>query len=390
MNFTRTPEQQLLIETAARIGKKFGLAYWRDLDARHAFPAEIWQEICDAGLCGIAVPEDYGGAGLGMTEMALAIEALCAAGGGSTLSQLFMCNPIFGGISLTRLGTEEQKRAWLPKLVSGEAMFAMALTEPDAGSNSLALKTFARREGDGWRLNGQKVWITAVPQATKLLVVARTTPAEEVARKVDGISLFLLDRTRPGLTHRAIDKVGTNTLPSSMLFFDEVRADGDELLGTLDGGFRELLDVLNTERIVTTAGLVATAELAIRLAVDYAKQRRVFGGQPIGSYQGLQFPLAEAHIRAECARLMNHKAAALYDEGQPYGSEANMAKYLAGEAAMQATDRAIQTLGGMGYAKEYHVERLWRDARLFRFAPVSEEMVLNFVAQHDLDMPRSY
>ncbi|MDA8248416.1 MAG: acyl-CoA/acyl-ACP dehydrogenase [Rhodospirillales bacterium] len=390
MDFSRTAEQQLLIETAERIGAKYGLEYWRDLDARKAFPAAIWQEICEAGLSGIAVPEAYGGAGLGMTEMALAIEALCMAGGGSTLSQMFMCNPIFGGISLTRLGTEAQKRALLPQMVSGEAMFAMALTEPDAGTNTLAIKTFARRDGDGWRLSGQKIWITAVPQATKLLVVARTKRAEDVARKTDGISLFLIDRARGGVTHREIDKVGTNTLPSSFVFFDGVRVEEHELLGTLDGGFSELLDVLNTERIVTTAGLVATAELAIRLAADYAKERKIFGGVSIGSYQGVQFPLAEAHIHAECARLMNHKAATLYDAGLPYGSEANMAKYLAGQAAAQATDRAIQTLGGMGYAKEYHVERLWRDARLFRFAPIAEEMVLNFVAQHDLKLPRSY
>ncbi|HEY0570895.1 MAG TPA: acyl-CoA dehydrogenase, partial [Enterovirga sp.] len=278
----------------------------------------------------------------------------------------------------------------LPKLVAGDAMFAMALTEPDAGTNTLAIKTFARTDGNGWRINGQKIWITAVPQATKLLVIARTRKAEEVERKTDGISLFLIDTDREGLSHQAIEKVGTNTLPSSSVFFEDVRVEGHELIGNLDGGFRQLLDVLNTERIVTTAGLVSTAELAIRLAVDYAKDRKIFKGQPIGSYQGVQFPLAEAHIQSECARLMNHKAAALYDQGQPYGSEANMAKYLAGHAAAQATDRAIQTLGGMGYAKEYHVERLWRDARLFRFAPVAEEMVLNFVAQHDLGLPRSY
>jgi acyl-CoA dehydrogenase len=390
MDFAHTEEQTMLIATATRVGAKFGLDYWRDLDASKAFPEAIWQEICAAGLCGIAIPEEYGGAGLGMIEMALAIEALCAAGGGSTLSQLFMCNPIFGGITLTRFGTPEMKQELLPKLAGGEAMFAMALTEPDAGTNSLAIRTFARRDGNGWRLNGQKIWITAVPQATKLLVVARTTKSEEVARKTDGISLFLVDRDRAGLTHRAIEKVGTNTLPSSFVFCDDVRVEGHELIGALDGGFRQLLDVLNTERIVTTAGLVATAELAIRLAVDYAKERRIFNNQPIGSYQGVQFPLAEAHIQAECARLMNHKAATLYDQRQAYGSEANMAKYLAGQAAAQATDRAIQTLGGMGYAKEFHVERLWRDARLFRFAPVSEEMVLNFVAQHDLGLPRSY
>lgn len=390
MDFARTEEQRMLIDTARRVGEKFGLDYWRELDGKKEFPAAIWQEICDAGLCGIAIPEEYGGAGLGMTELAMAIEALCAAGGGSTLSQMFMCNPIFGGITLTKFGTPEMKRELLPRLVEGKAMFAMALTEPDAGTNTLAIKTFARADGNGWRLNGQKIWITAVPQASHVLVIARTTRADEVERKIDGISLFLVERDRAGIAHQAIEKVGTNTLPSSTVFFEDVRVEGHELVGHLDGGFRQLLDVLNTERIVTTSGLVATAELAIRLASDYARDRKVFNGQPIGAYQGVQFPLAEAHIQAECARLMNHKAATFYDQGLPYGSEANMAKWMAGHAAGLATDRAIQTLGGMGYSKEYHVERLWRDARLFRFAPVSEEMVLNFVAQHDLGLPRSY
>ncbi|CAN7347938.1 acyl-CoA/acyl-ACP dehydrogenase [Bosea sp. LjRoot9] len=390
MNFDRSDEQVMLTDTARRIGAKFGLDYWRDLDARKAFPAAIWQEICDAGLCGIAIPEEYGGAGLGMAEIAMAIEALCAAGGGSTLSQMFMCNPIFGGVTISKFGTEAMKRELLPALVAGKAMFAMALTEPDAGTNTLSMKAFARADGNGWRLNGQKIWITAVPQATKMLVVARTKKLDDVSRKTDGISLFLIDVGREGLSHQAIEKLGTNTLPSSSVFFEDVRVEGHELVGTLDGGFRELLDVLNTERIVTTAGLVATAELAIKLAVDYARDRKIFNNAPIGSYQGIQFPLAEAQIQLECARLMNHKAATLHDRGQPYGSEANMAKYLAGHAAGLATDRAIQTLGGMGYSKEYHAERLWRDARLFRVAPVSEEMILNYVAQHDLGMPRSY
>ncbi|MGH6707393.1 MAG: acyl-CoA dehydrogenase family protein [Bradyrhizobium sp.] len=390
MDFAHTEEQTMLIKTARQVGEKYGLDYWRELDARKEFPAAIWQDICDAGLCGIAVPEEHGGSGMGMAELAMAIEALCAAGGGSTLSQLFMCNPIFGGVTLAKFGSPEMKRDLLPKLVAGKAKFAMALTEPDAGTNSLALKTFARADGEGWRLSGQKIWITCVPQATKLLVVARTRKLDEVQRKTDGVSLFLIDVEREGLVHSAIDKVGTNTLPSSLVFFDDVRVEAHELLGKLDGGFHQLLDVLNTERIVTTAGLVGTAELAIRLAVDYAKERKVFNAKPIGSYQAIQFPLGEAHIKAECARLMNHKAATLYDLGQSYGSEANMGKWLAGQAAALATDRAMQTLGGMGYSKEYHVERLWRDARLFKFAPVSEEMVLNYVAQHDLGMPRSY
>ena len=390
MNFDITEEQELMIETARRVGEKFDLLYWREKDEKKEFPLEMWKAICDAGLCGITIPTKYGGSGLGMLEVAMAVETLCATGGGSTLSQIFMVNPIFGGISVSLFGSDSMKNELLPGLVSGEVMFAMALTEPDAGSNTLALRSFATQDGDGWRLNGQKIWITAVPQAKKMLVVARTRKLGEGQRKVDGISLFMIDVEREGLTHQPISKLGTNTLPSSSVFFDNVRIERDELVGLEDGGFRQLLDVLNTERIVTTAGLVGTAELSIKLAVEYSINRKVFGGTPIGSYQSLQFPLAEAKVELECARLMNFKAAWLYDRGLPYGSEANMAKFLAGRAAALATDRAMQTMGGMGYAKESHVERLWRDARLFRIAPVSEEMVLNYVAQHDLGMPRSY
>ncbi|HYG28046.1 MAG TPA: acyl-CoA dehydrogenase family protein [Caulobacteraceae bacterium] len=390
MNFDLTEEQEMLRDTARRVGDKFGLEYWRDLDAAGEFPAALWQEICQSGLCGIAVPEEYGGSGLGMLEVAIAVEQLCAAGGGVTLSQVFMCNPIFGGVTLSRLGNDDQKSRMLPGLVSGERMFAMALTEPDAGSNSPEIKTFAEADGHGWRLRGQKIWITCVPQSSTMLVVARTKALADSRGRTDGISLFLIDRERDGLSHQPIDKVGTKTLPSSQVFFDNVRVEPHELVGTLNGGFRELLDVLNTERIVTTSGLLGTADLASRLAIAYANERKVFAGRPIASYQAIQFPIAEAHVQAECARLMNYKAASLYDSDRPYGSQANQAKWLAGHAAAQATDRAVQTLGGMGYSKEYHVERLWRDARLFRIAPVSEEMVLNYVAQHDLGMPRSY
>jgi acyl-CoA dehydrogenase len=390
MDFALNETQQMLVETARAVGARYDLDYWRELDKNKEFPAAIWQEICNSGLCGIAVPEAYGGSGLGMLEVALTVETLCASAGGSTLSQLFMCNTVFGGITLTMLGSEAAKAELLPALVSGNAKFAMALTEPDAGTNTLALRTTARADGDGWRLDGQKIWITCVAEATKVLVIARTTPVELAGGKTRGISLFLIDRDRTGLTHLPIDKVGTNTLASSTIFFDNVRIEPEELVGTLDGGFRELLDVLNTERIVTAAGLVGTADLATRLGVAYSQDRKVFGSTPIGAYQAIQFPFAEAKIYTEHARLMNYKAASLYDHGLPYGSEANMAKWLAGHAAAIATDRAMQTMGGMGYSKEFHVERLWRDARLFRIAPVSEEMVLNYVAQHDLGMPRSY
>jgi len=390
MDFRLTEEQRLMVDTARRVGESFGLDYWREIDAEKTFPTAYWKAVCDAGLCGVALPEEYGGAGLGMTEMALIVETLSATGGGSTVGQLFMINPIFGGVSISRFGTPAMKTELLPKIVSGEINCCMALTEPDAGSNTLEMRCFARRDGDGWRLDGQKIFITAVPDAAKMLVVARTKTVAEAARRTDGITMFLIDVEREGLQHHAIDKLGTNTLAASSIFFDNVRIEPEELVGSLDGGWRELLDVLNTERIVTTAGLVGTVELANRLAVDYANQRQVFGKTPISAYQGLQFPLAQSHAEAECARVMNYKAAALFDAGEPYGAEANMAKLVAAQVAARATERAMQTMGGMGFAKESHVERLWRDCRLFRFAPVSEEMILNFIAVHELGMKRGY
>lgn len=390
MDFSYTDEQRMMIDTARKVGERFGLEYWRDLDDRKEFPTECWQAICEAGLAGVALPEEYGGAGLGMLDMALIIEALSAAGGGSTLGQLFMINPIFGGVSISKFGTPQMKEELLPALLEGRMNFCMALTEPDAGSNSLEIKTFARADGTGWRLNGRKIWITAVPDAQKMLVIARTKKLEESTSRSDGLTMFMVDVEREGLTHAAIDKLGTRTLASSSVFFDNVRVEPHELVGTLHGGWRELVDVLNTERIVTTAGLVGAGELAIKLAVSYANDRKVFGDRPISAYQGLQFPLAQCHAEIEAARLLNRKAASNFDAGLPYSSDSNAAKLLAAQAVGRATERSMQTMGGMGYAKEYHAERLWRDARLFRFAPVSEEMILNYIAVHDLGMPKSY
>ena len=325
-----------------------------------------------------------------MLDQALVIEALCESGAGATLAQIFMVNPIFGGVAIARYGTPAMRRDLLPPLIAGDIACCMALTEPDAGTNSLELRTFAEAHGNGWRLNGRKIWISAVPTADKMLVIARTRKVEESERRTDGISLFLIDVEREGLTHSTIEKAGTRCVPASNVYFENTPVAGDELIGTLHGGWKELLDVLNTERIVTTAGLVGTVRLALGLAIDYANERRVFGERPISSYQGLQFPLAQAKAEIECAAVMNHKAAALHDAGQPYGAEANMAKLIAAQAAAEGLERAMQTMGGMGYAKEMHLERLWRDARLFRFAPISEEMILNYIAVHDLGMARGY
>jgi len=390
MQFALNETQNMLVETARRVGERFGLEYWREIDARKEYPVEYWQAVCDAGLAGIAVPEAYGGSGLGMLDMALAVETLAQSGGGSTVGQLFMNNPIFCGISVSLYGSEQQKAEHLPNMLSGAKRYAMALTEPDAGTNTLSIKAFAKADGDGWLLSGQKIWITGVPESHGIIVVARTQAAGEAARRSDGLSMFLIDTERAGLTHTKIEKLGTNTQSASVVFFDDVRIEPHELLGTLHKGWHELLDVLNTERIVTTASLVGTTSLCLKLAVEYASNRKVFNGTPIGAYQGLQFPLAHAFALNEAARVLNFKAATLFDERKPYGSEANAAKLLAGEAAGAATDRAMQTMGGMGYAKESHVERLWRDARLFRIAPISEEMVLNFIARENLGMQRSY
>lgn len=390
MDFRLSDEQKMMIDAARGIGKRFGLEYWRKLDAAKEFPRDYWLAVCAAGLCGTALPVEHGGSGLGMLDLALAIENLSATGGGSTVGQLFMINPIFGGVAISRFGSDEMRRDLLPKIISGEINCCMALTEPDAGTNTLELKSTAVADGEGWRLNGRKIWITGVSSAAKMLVVARTKKLSESASRTDGLTMFLIDVQREGLSFTPIDKVGTCTLDSSSVFFDNVHVRPDELVGELHKGWRQLLEVLNTERIVTTAGLVGAGELAIRLAVDYANDRKVFGDRPISAYQGLQFPLAQCHAEIEAARLLNYKAAANCDMGLPYGSEANQAKLLAAQAIARVTERAMQTMGGMGYAKEFHVERLWRDARLFRFAPVSEEMILNYIANHDLGMPRGY
>ena len=390
MDFQLNDVQRMMVESARQVGERFGLDYWREHDASKAFPKAFWLAVCEAGLAGAALPEAYGGSGLGMFELSLIVDALAASGGGSTVGQLFMINPIFGGVSISRFGSEKMKQELLPRIISGEINCSMALTEPDAGTNTLELKTFARADGDGWRLSGRKVWITGVASAQKMLVIARTKKLAESKSRTDGLTMFMIDVEREGLTHTPIDKLGTCTLDSSSVFFDDVRVEPEELIGTLHGGWRELLDVLNTERIVTTAGLVGSGSLAIRLAVEYANDRKVFGDRAISSYQGIQFPLAQGHAEIQAARLLNHKAATNFDQGVAYGSEANAAKLLAAQACSTVTEKAMQAMGGMGYAKEFHVERLWRDCRLFRFAPVSEEMVLNFIANHDLGMPRSY
>jgi acyl-CoA dehydrogenase len=391
MNYDLSDEQRMIQDTARRVAEQFPVKYWAEKDRDHAFPTELWQAVCDAGLCGAALPETYGGSGMGMVEIALIVEELAAGGAGSTVGQLFILNPIFGGVAIANHGSDKMKQELLPKLCTGTLKFCMALTEPDAGINTTAIKSFARRDGNGgWRLNGRKIWITAVPASDKMLVIARTQKIEEVQKRSHGISLFMIDVNREGVSHFPIEKLGTHTLTSSNVFFDEVRIEPEEIIGSEHLAWVELWDVLNTERLVTSAAAIGSARLALKLGVEYTNQRKVFGSTPIAAYQGVQFPFAEAHAMLSCAREMNFKAAWLCDNGRTYSSEANTAKYLAAEALAKATERAMHSMGGMGFSKEMHVERLWRDARLSQFAPVPQEMILNFIAQHDLGMPRSY
>src|SRR6266542_430700 len=389
MDFAFSSEQRQLQQAVRSLVAPFDLRYWREKERAHAFPSELWHALGEAGWIGAAIPEDYGGGGLGMLELALVVEEACRAGGGSTVAQLFMLTPVFGGVSILKHGSAEQKRHFLPAIARGELDFCMALTAPEAGSNTLATRTVAVEERDCWRIDGQKIWISAVDQADWMLVVARTTPADAAPRRSFGLSLFLAPARDAAIRADPIEKLGTNCVQSFTVFFDGLRLPKDALLGQRDMGWQHILATLNTERIVTAAGCVAAGDLALDVASRYVSERSVFG-RKVGANQGIAFPLARAKVQLELARLMNYKAAWLYDHDQECGAEANMAKLAAANAGFAAADRAIQALGGMGYASESGIERLWRDLRLFRFAPVSDEMILAYVAQSVLGLPRSY
>jgi acyl-CoA dehydrogenase len=390
VEFARPEHWDLIEDSLAVLSEAFGLEYWRVKDANHEFPTELWRALGEQGWLGSSIPEEYGGQGMSFLDTVFVVENACRGGGGSTLSQLFMATPVFGGETIRRHGSDELKQRLLPGIADGTIDFCMALTEPNAGSDTFATATTATSTDNGsFLVNGQKVWITAVPESQYTLTIARTTPADQVERRWQGLSLFVIDTNTPGLTHSQLDKVGTRCISSSSVYFDDVEVAEDRLIGELDMGWRHLLDTLNTERLVTAAGCIATADLALKIASEYATERIVFG-RPIGSNQGIQFPLAELKMRLEAARLLTYQAAWEYDTAPGSGAAANMAKYLAAEVACDATDRAIQTLGGYGLSAEYHVERLWRDTRLFRLAPVANELILSFIGQHVLGLPRSY
>jgi acyl-CoA dehydrogenase len=379
-------------EGVAAVAAKYDHAYWSRCEEEHRFPQEAYDDLAAGGWLGLAVPEEYGGGGQGMLELAIANETLCASGG-TAGSFLYVTTPGFGSMTVTRHGTEEQKQRILPGLATGQSQFCLALTEPDAGSNAIEITTSARRDGDDFLIRGQKVWISNVERAEWMVAVTRTIPAGDAKPRTAGFTLFLVDVKEAlaagTLTYQPIPKMGSNILYSSQVFFDEVRVPAENVIGEVDHGFAVLWDVLNPERILAAAGGVGSAQAALDVAVEYARERRVFG-RPIGANQAIQFPLAQIKAKTELGRLMTYKAAWLFDRGMPCGDEANIAKLTGAQVAWEAANQAFQTLGGMAYSKEYPVERMFRDARIGKNIPVAEELVLAHIGTQILGLPKSY
>ena len=385
INLTLTDEQRALRAGVLEICRRYPGEYWRELDARREYPEKFVKELTQAGYLAALIPQEYGGAGLGIVEGALILETIHAAGGNAAACHAQMY--IMG--TLLRHGSAEQKRRYLPKLAAGELRLqAFGVTEPNSGSDTTKLATTAVRRGDRYIVNGRKMFISRVLQSDLMLLLARTTPVDQVKRRTDGLSVFLVDiRNLTGLEVRPLRMMMNHS--TNALFFDDVEIPADSLIGEEGAGFAYILDGMNAERILVGSESIGDGRWFVDKAVTYSSQRVVFG-RPIGANQGVQFPIAKAHTAVEAAALMRDKAAALFDAGQPCGPEANMAKYLAAEAAWEAANACIDCHGGYGFAEEYDVERKFRECRLYKTAPVNNNLVLAYVGEHVLGMPRSY
>ncbi|MCC6891011.1 MAG: acyl-CoA/acyl-ACP dehydrogenase [Hyphomicrobiales bacterium] len=388
MDFALTIDQRQIRDLVERLCHSFGDEYWLEKDQSGEFPEEFYRAVADAGWLGIAMPEQYGGAGLGITEAAILMQTIAESGACMSGASAVHMN-IFGLQPVVMFGTHEQKTRMLPPLIRGEERACFAVTEADAGLNTTRIKTKAERRGDHYVVSGSKIWISTAQVAQKVLLLARTTPYEDVSKKTDGLSLFYtrLDRSRVEI--RPIRKLGRHAVDSNMLFFDQFVVPKADLIGEEGAGFRQILHGLNPERILIAAEAVGLGRAAVRKAAEYARHRVVFD-RPIGQYQGVQHPLATCWMNLEAANLMVMKAAVLYDSKQDCGVEANAAKYLAAEAAFAACQTAIMVHGGMGYAAEYHVERYLRESFIPRIAPISPQMIMNYIAEKVLDLPKSY
>lgn len=388
MNFAWTPEQEAIREAILQVCKPFDAAYWLDRDRNGGFPLDFHKAIADAGWLGVCMPEAYGGSGLGIQEAAIMVQAISESGAGmSGVSAIHM--NIFGLNPVVVFGTEEQKRRILPPLISGKEKACFAVTEPNTGLNTTQLKTFAKKTADGYVVNGRKVWISTAQVTEKMLLLARTTPLEDVKKPTDGLSLFYTNLDRRYVDVKEIEKLGRKAVDSNELFIDNLPIPEEDLIGEEGQGFRAILHSMNPERALAAAGAIGLGRVALKRAAEYAGERIIFD-RPIGKNQGVQHPLAKCWMELEAANLMVMNAAWRYDQGLPCGAESNAAKYLSGEAGFRACETAVLTHGGFGYAKEYHVERYFREAMLLRIAPISTQLIMCYIAEKVLGLPKSY
>jgi acyl-CoA dehydrogenase len=388
MNFELSEDQQLIRKSVAELCRRFDDQYWMEKDLEHEFPVEFYDAIAKGGWLGIAIPEEYGGHGLGITEATILAEEVARSGGAMNAATAIHL-AIFGMHPVVVHGSEELKRRTLPRVAAGNLHVCFGVTEPGAGLDTSRITTFARREGDRYIVNGRKVWISKALEAEKILLLARTRSYDEVRKKTDGMTLFLTDLDRSQVDIRPIKKMGRNAVSSNELFIDGLEIPVEDRVGEEGQGFKYILDGLNPERMMIAAEALGIGRVALDRAVRYANERVVFD-RPIGQNQAIQFPLADSLARLDAAELVLRKATWLYDNGKPCGREANTAKYLCADAGFTAADRALQTHGGMGYAEEYNVARYFREVRVMRIAPVSQEMILNYLGSHVLGLPRSY
>ena len=381
-------EQEAIRDSVTRLCAGFDAEYWRRTDETGQFPEAFVSAMASGGWLGTAMPVELGGAGLGLTEAAIMMQAVAQSGAGFSGASAIHLN-IFGPMPIARFATEEQKRAYIPRIISGEDRMCFGVTEPDAGLDTTNLSTRAQRTNTGWVINGRKMWTTGAQRANKYLLIARTTPKDQVRRPAEGLSLFYVDFDRSRIEAKPIPKMGRKAVECNMLFIEDLQVPAEDLVGEEGKGFQYLLAGLNPERVLFAVEAVGIGRAALAKAATYANERVVFG-RPIGQNQGVQHPLARSWAELEAANLLAYKAAALYDAGKDCGAEANAAKYLGAEAGFTAAEAAVLAHGGMGYAKEYDVERYMREAMIARIAPVSREMILNFIAERVLHLPKSY
>jgi len=388
VHFDLTEDQATIRKAVTELAGRFDDQYWMDKDLAHEFPTGFYDAVAQGGWLGITTPEEYGGHGFGITEASILIEAVAASGGGMNAASSIHLS-IFGMHPVIVHGSEELKARTLPRIVNGDLHVCFGVTEPGAGLDTTRITTFAKRDGDHYVVNGRKVWISKAMESEKVLLLTRTTKLEDCEKKTDGMTLFLTDLDRTKIDIRPIKKMGRNAVSSNELFIDDLIVPVEDRVGEEGQGFKYILDGLNPERMLVAAEALGLGRAALRAAVRYGNEREVFG-RPIGKNQGIQFPLADSLARLDAAELVLRQATWLYDEGRPCGREANTAKYLCADAGFEAADRALQTHGGMGYSEEYHVARYFREARLLKIAPISQEMILNFLGSHVLGLPRSY